>query len=109
MKTVTMDAKESPVMIDSDAYLNVEWRYDESMKDEVKIMVSPYLSLNRHNNYLEIDDRHYSFKDAIKVGEYILNGLKKREIRVYNHDRYGFAEIVIICSKDAVSNIVIND
>ena len=109
MKSITLNAKEAPIIIDSDDYLNIEWRYDDSMKDEVKIMTSPYLSMKRHNNYVDIYDRHYSFKDAVKVGEYILNGLKKREIRIYDHDRYGFTEMVIICSKDNVSNIVIND
>lgn len=109
MKSTTLNVKDASIIIDSDDYLNIEWRYDDSMKDEVKIMTSPYLSMDRHNNYININTRHYSFKDAVKIGEYILNGLKKHEIRIHDHDHYGFTEVIIICSKDNMSNIVIND
>ena len=84
------------IVFEDDYYTGYEWKYDESMKDEVRIEYATDVRVKTSGNTIVIEERYdheWGVNDGMDFLNTFLDGLKHR--KVYTMD---YRENVVIVS-----------
>ena len=98
VKTQTFRVKDQDlnIVFEDDYYTGYEWKYDESMKDEVRIEYATDVRVKTSGNTIVIEERYdheWGVNDGMDFLNTFLDGLKHR--KVYTMD---YRENVVIVS-----------
>ena len=106
VKTQTFRVKDQDlnIVFEDDYYTGYEWKYDESMKDEVRIEYTSDMQVKTNGNTMIIEERYnheWGVNDGMDFLNTFLDGLKQR--KVYTMD---YRDNVVIVSSSQMRDRV---
>lgn len=104
-KTVSVNIDEHhPLRLKLDDDLIVQYEYDETLNNEVKIEYNSLLHFQQNDHTIKIKDSSLSFHNWVEYCQVFFDGLRDHKIVAFHHDEYDeedFELITITCSKAA--------
>lgn len=109
VKTQTFNVKDKDlnIIFDDDYYTSYEWKYDESMKDEVRVEYSSDIHVNSSGHTMYIENRYdhdWGVNDGLDFLNTFLDGLKHRKVYTMDYRE----NVVIVSSSKARERVHIN-
>ena len=100
----TVKDQDLNIVFEDDYYTGYEWKYDESMKDEVRIEYTSDMQVKTNGNTMIIEERYnheWGVNDGMDFLNTFLDGLKQR--KVYTMD---YRDNVVIVSSSQMRDRV---
>ncbi|MBU9105410.1 hypothetical protein KTG08_05005 [[Clostridium] innocuum] len=90
VKTQTFRVKDQDlnIVFEDDYYTGYEWKYDESMKDEVRIEYTSDMQVKTNGNTMIIEERYnheWGVNDGMDFLNTFLDGLKQRKVYMMDY------------------------
>lgn len=106
--TYSVSKKEMNIVLPDDSGISYEWKYDDSMKDEVRIEIAKDMNYKNDNDDNKLDIINIKYNDYERNTYDYLNtfieGLKQKKVYVYHTT----SNIIITTSYDNMDKVNLN-